>query len=38
MADYTEAELAAIERWVTSMIATLRTEAERLAAIRGAAG
>jgi DNA-binding MarR family transcriptional regulator len=38
IADYTEAELVAIERWVASMIATLRAEAERLAAIRGAAG
>jgi DNA-binding MarR family transcriptional regulator len=38
IADYTETELAAIERWVASMIATLRAEAERLAAIRGAAG
>jgi DNA-binding MarR family transcriptional regulator len=36
IADYTEAELVAIERWVASMVATLRAEAARLAAIRGA--
>jgi len=35
IADYTEAELVAIERWVASMVATLRAEAERL---RGTAG
>ncbi|HEX9338716.1 MAG TPA: MarR family transcriptional regulator [Pseudonocardiaceae bacterium] len=29
--DYTEDELAAIERWVTSMVAMLRAEAQRLA-------
>jgi DNA-binding MarR family transcriptional regulator len=34
IADYTEAELVAIERWVASMVATLRAEADRLAAIR----
>jgi DNA-binding MarR family transcriptional regulator len=38
IADYTEAELVAIERWVASMVATLHAEADRLAAIRGAAG
>jgi DNA-binding MarR family transcriptional regulator len=35
IADYTEDELKAIERWVASMVATLRAEAERL---RGTAG
>jgi DNA-binding MarR family transcriptional regulator len=35
IADYTEAELVAIERWVASMVATLRAEAERLASTRG---
>src|SRR6266700_2760177 len=29
--DYTEDELAAIERWVTSMVGMLRAEAQRLA-------
>jgi DNA-binding MarR family transcriptional regulator len=28
--DYTDVELAAIERWVTAMVATLRAEAQRL--------
>jgi DNA-binding MarR family transcriptional regulator len=35
IADYTEDELKAIERWVASMVATLRAEAERL---RGTVG
>ncbi len=38
IADYTEHELKAIERWVASMVATLRAEADRLAAIRATAG
>jgi DNA-binding MarR family transcriptional regulator len=34
LTDYTEDELIAIERWVGSMVATLRAEAERLATVR----
>jgi DNA-binding MarR family transcriptional regulator len=35
ISDYTEDELKAIERWVTSMVAMLRGEAQRLAGRQG---